>query len=77
MIIHIEQLTTKENGQLIGGFSSALECTSGLTDNNLMSNNCNSGNCKVNCYNKKTTKPATGTNTNCKGNCVKGCGKRH
>ena len=66
-------LTENENKQLIGGFSIAIS-PSEFEMNNVLSNNCNSGNCTPKCNNKM--KKAKGTNSNCKGNCVKGCGNK-
>ena len=74
--LKIERLTSNESTKLIGGFSFAF---SGLPqDSTLKVNNCNGGNLKAGCgktSNKKNN--SVGSNTNCKGNCVKGCGDKH
>lgn len=66
-------LVESENNKLIGGFSTSIDSFS--IGNSNLSNNCSAGNCTAKCNNN--SKKAHGKNSNCKGNCVKGCGTKH
>lgn len=71
----ISELTVIEASSLIGGFSSVL--FEPPQDTTAKTNNCNGGNYKSGCgKSAKKKNKATGTNSNCKGNCVKGCGDK-
>lgn len=72
--IEIEKLTSSDAEKLIGGFSLIFSGEPQDTTS-VKVNNCNGGNVHAGCGAKKGKKTkAIGANTNCKGNCVKGCG---
>jgi hypothetical protein len=73
----IEKLTLTESKKLIGGFSASLSGDPPLQDTTTTKvNNCNGGNYKAGCGagSKGKKIKSVGSNANCKGNCVKGCG---
>lgn len=76
--LEIEKLTVTESEKLVGGFSFSLSGDPPMQDTTTTKvNNCNGGNYKTGCgasgSKQKKIKPV-GSNSNCKGNCVKGCG---
>ena len=75
-IIHFEQLSHTNSSKLIGGFSAVFD-NDDQRDSAQKTNNCNGGNLKAGCGSKnvkKKSKPNHVPNSNCKGNCVPGCG---
>jgi hypothetical protein len=73
--LKIEKLTLTESKKLIGGFSASLSGDPPAQDTTSTKvNNCNGGNYKAGCGSKGKKIKAVGSNANCKGNCVKGCG---
>lgn len=72
----IEKLTESACQKLVGGFSSVLQDPPQDTTSTKV-NNCHGGNTKAGCgkkHSKKKSSVQKGTNSNCQGNCVKGCG---
>jgi len=75
--LNFARLNNSEAAQLIGGFSSVFSGNFSCGDTSKI-NNCYGGNLVVSCgkgfKSKKSSKHIP--NTNCKGNCVKGCGEK-
>lgn len=70
----LEKLHQLESSKLVGGFSNALSDFQGDTTK-VKVNNCSGGNFKVGCgQNNSKPNNVPVQNTNCHGNCVKGCG---
>ncbi len=68
-------LTTNDAQKLIGGFSLAYSA-SDIHEAQIGANNCKGGNCAAaTCKSQKPNK-AKGSNSNCSGNCVTGCGTK-
>ncbi len=73
--INIEKLKSDECSKLIGGFSNVFSEPQDTTS--VKVNNCNGGNYKAGCGKAPQKKiKSGGKNSNCQGNCVKGCGDK-
>lgn len=69
------KLDIAESNNMIGGFSSVYSMND-YYEEQIGANNCKGGNCSAaTCKNQKSKK-AKGSNSNCIGNCVIGCGNK-
>jgi hypothetical protein len=68
-------LTMNDAQKLIGGFSIAYTANDDYQEQ-VGANNCKGGNCAAATCKSQKPKKAKGSNSNCVGNCVTGCGTK-